>query len=614
MENPKYAKIRQPLINYLESRKGEQVQLQDIYDHLRDILGISEVTPEEDKNFKHNVRAALEVFKKDGEIQHVRRGVYQLANRSPDGRKSRSSNDSSKTEGKAQIRNHHLNTILYGPPGTGKTYNTAIEAVRRCGRETTGNRDDLMKIYQELRINKRIEFVTFHQSMAYEDFVEGRQPVTESNTDEGTSHIGFHLETVPGIFRRIAERAERNYFWSSLSDLRVFKMSIGEAKNPEDEHLFHEAINNGYTLLGWDDLDWTDEKFCDKEEILTAVNNSDLHEDTLTVAHGAVRMPHQYRNEVQVGDLVIVSKGNSKFRAIGEFRGKYEFHPRPEGGYAHRRAVHWLWHDHEGRPVNEIYTKNFTAHSIYRINTNELKVLPLRNLIPRQLSDDVEELNSYVLIIDEINRANISKVFGELITLLEPDKRLGQINELTVRLPYSGDEFGVPPNLHIVGTMNSADRSIALLDTALRRRFTFREIMPLNDPKLLDTKIETDEGNIVLRKMLETLNERIEYLYDREHQIGHSYFMECESKDHLNAVMRRDIIPLLAEYFFDDWDKIAYVLGDHPGDARETHKGSFLKRKKLEKPPKYNEEGQPRFRWTVRTEEEGFSYKGLMQS
>jgi 5-methylcytosine-specific restriction protein B len=328
------------------------------------------------------------------------------------------------------------NLILYGPPGTGKTFISAEIAVRLCREPVPADRAQLMQAYQRLLAAGRIEFVTFHQSMAYEDFVEGRQPMTGSDSGENAGSAGFRLETVAGTFRRIARRA-------------------------------------------------------------------------------------------------MTSPGNSQGSAA----------PEP-----------------------------------------------------------------FVLIIDEINRANISKVFGELITLIEPDKRLGQVNQLKVRLPYSQDEFGVPSNLHIIGTMNTADRSIALLDTALRRRFTFREMMP--DPSALTTQAE--QTGIPLPSLLATLNERIEYLHDREHQIGHAYFTACLTRDHVDEVMRHKVIPLLAEYFFEDWAKIAAVLGDLETHEREIV-GGFLKRSVLKPPPGLdNGEALPRFRWQVRDENEGFDYARLI--
>ena len=507
-----------------------------------------------------------------------------------------------------------INRILYGPPGTGKTFSTAEEAVRLCGEPVPENREALMQAYRGLVAAGRIEFITFHQSMSYEDFVEGRQPMTGAEEDDDTSSTGFRLETVPGIFRRISRRAETSGGRSvdgkvmTVADRQVFKMSVGEASNPEDAPLFEEAIENGYALLGFGDIDWSDDRYADREAIIEACK-ADGHTE-VDARSGVVQMPFIFRNWVRRGDIVIVSKGNTLFRAIGEFTGDYEFRPRPEGGYAHRRAVRWLWVDRQGVPVSEIYSRRFMQKSIYALFHTEINIPALERYLNSQQADGPGEPAAFVLIIDEINRANISKVFGELITLLEPDKRLGQPNELKVRLPYSGEDFGVPSNLHILGTMNTADRSIALLDTALRRRFDFREIMP--DASLLEEAAET--SGLDLPRILETLNERIEYLYDREHQIGHAYFTGCASRADVDDAMRRKVIPLLAEYFFEDWEKIAAVLGDAAShDGQIT--GGFLNRSVLKAPPGLEDgDALPRFRWVVRSEDEGFSYSGLIEA
>ncbi|WP_299912258.1 AAA family ATPase [uncultured Paracoccus sp.] len=506
------------------------------------------------------------------------------------------------------------NLILYGPPGTGKTFTTAAEAVRLCAEPVPQDRAELMAVYQRLVAAGRIEFVTFHQSMSYEDFVEGRQPMTGADGDGEAESAGFRLETVHGVFRRIAKRAETSRGRSSGHDMirlegrQVFKMSIGEANNPEDAHLFEEAIEGGYTLLGFDDIDWSDEKYASREAIFEACKNHRDDGGDIDARSGWVQMPFRFRNWVRQGDIVIVSKGNQQFRAIGEFVGDYEFKPRPEGGYAHRRAVRWLWVDRDGVPVSEIYSRGFMQQSIYLLYDSELNIPALERYMNSQRSDGGGEPDQFVLIIDEINRANISKVFGELITLLEADKRLNQPNAVRVRLPYSGDEFGVPSNLHILGTMNTADRSIALLDTALRRRFTFREMMP--DESIL--KEAAEKCGIDLPRLLTTINERIEYLYDREHQIGHAYFTACRSRADVDEVMRHKVIPLLAEYFFGDWAKIAAVLGDlEPGKGSIT--GGFLKRAILNPPPGLEDgDAVARFRWQVRSIDEGFDYSKLV--
>lgn len=511
------------------------------------------------------------------------------------------------------------NLILYGPPGTGKTYETAAEAVRLCGETPPDDRAALMETYENLRNAGRIEFVTFHQSTSYEDFVEGRQPVTgtgaETEDGDDAPQTGFRLETVPGIFRRVARRAGTSRGRPTESDRisvagrQVFKMSIGATWDPEQAQLFEDAIKHGFTYLGSDEIDWSDRKFADRQEIIDACKTKDpkAHADANALS-GAVQVPFIFRNWVNKGDIIVVSKGNLLFRAIGEFTGGYEFHPRREGGYAHRRKVRWLWVDRDGVSVDEIYSRRFVMKPIYLLYDNELNIPALERYMNSQKESPEARPEPFVLIIDEINRANISKVFGELITLLEPDKRLGMENELKVRLPYSREEFGVPANLHILGTMNTADRSIALLDTALRRRFKFREMMP--KPEIL-----TDAGRrcgVDLPRILRAMNERIEYLYDREHQIGHAYFTGCQTRADVDDTMRHKVIPLLAEYFFEDWSKIAAVLGD-PANGEGPSNGGFLRRTVLNAPPGLDDgDALPRFRWDVRSENEGFDYTGLL--
>ncbi|MDV3477916.1 AAA family ATPase [Sphingobium yanoikuyae] len=488
------------------------------------------------------------------------------------------------------------NLILYGPPGTGKTFTTAREAVRLCDGVAPGAEEDVRSRYAELSAEGRIRFVTFHQSYSYEDFVEGLRPTTGEAGQESSTG-GFRLEPVPGIFREIASVAEQALRSGGsgapfdMTGRRVFKMSLGRAGS--EDHIFDAAVEGDYVVLGWGgEIDWT--PFASYEAVHAKWN--ELHPGTNGNDANIVQTA-RFRVDMREGDLVVVSYGNSRFRAIAEVVGPYEFNPVGERDYNHRRAVKWLFVPDEPLPIT-FYDKPFTMRSCYLLREDHLNRAALALLLPGAGGGLPSAPAQFVLICDEINRANISKVFGELITLIEPDKRIGGEYELRLTLPYSKHSFGVPSNLHIVGTMNTADRSIALLDTALRRRFTFREVMP--EPHHLDAVDGLD-----LSILLARLNDRIEYLFDREHQIGHAYLMRCADRAAVDEAMRHKIIPLLAEYFHEDWGKIAAVLGDPNGER-------FLVREVLVAPPGFESEyGGERYRWRVRETFGPDAYAGL---
>ena len=508
------------------------------------------------------------------------------------------------TEGTTTLMRSATNLILYGPPGTGKTYQTAWEAVRLCLGDQLASvlhasekREALIKEYRRLASEGRIEFVTFHQSMSYEEFVEGLRPSTGDDAGEGPEEAeigsGFRLKPYDGVFKRVSERARLDLGDGSTSarldrSARVFKVALGQRQIEEDRIRF--GLDHGLIHVGWGgDIDWSPERFDDYNEIFSEWR---AQKDPEATGHdGNIVITFSFRADMQVGDYVVVSDGRDRFQAFGRVTSEYFYDPRA-AFHPHRRRVEWLWRDDHGTERDRFYPNSFRRHSVYKLNQSLVDWDALEAIVFGDETPRVSQsARDHVLIIDEINRANISKVFGELITLLEPDKRLGMQNEIRLMLPYSKKPFGVPANLHIIGTMNTADRSIALLDTALRRRFTFRELMP--DPLVLSPNV----GGINLQKLLTTINDRIEYLFDREHQIGHAYFTSCTTRDDVEEVMRHKVIPLLAEYFYEDWSKVATVLGD-----TGRGQGRFLEARQIATPTGIEEDNfvGEKLRWRVK--------------
>ncbi len=378
------------------------------------------------------------------------------------------------------------NRILYGPPGTGKTYATVELALQILDSDFfashSHNRESLKQRYDELKAEGRIEFVTFHQSFAYEDFVEGLRA-----NSEGNAGVSYDIED--GVFKRLCD------------------------------HCRSSSTNT---------LDDAMESFCE-----------DITE--------APKLLRTFRGK----EFQIQYKGGKTFTfkplaSATDYSGYTLSIPRIKDLY-------------QGRPDNEIYNVSYAKAVLNELRENYgLEA-------PGETTESV--VGPHVIIIDEINRGNIAKIFGELITLIEPSKRAGAPEALNVTLPYSKRKFSVPPNLYIIGTMNTADRSLVQVDTALRRRFQFIEMMP--DLSLL-SGIHVE--GVDVSQMLKTINDRIELLYDREHTLGHSFFLPLKGEpalEKLSQIMTLEVFPLLEEYFFEDWGRIRQVLGDSLKQQRD---------------------------------------------
>ncbi len=433
-----------------------------------------------------------------------------------------------------------LNLILYGPPGTGKTYNTVNKALEIIGESIQGKpRKEIKELFDSKMQEGQIVFTTFHQSMSYEDFIEGIKPLEpEKESDPVIYRIQY------GVFRNLCIEAS-----FAIAQLRETKTTEEVLDFSILYDKFVESIDE--KLLGGEQVELeTKAGGSVMVESISHQGNFIIkhHEGTRTYTVSKARLT---KLQSAIKDLSEVSNINDKFREI-------------IGGS--NSSAYWS-------VLNAIrkekHTKIITKENrTYTFDEKKEVVLSLSKADYKNKSG-----KPFVLIIDEINRGNVSQIFGELITLIEEDKRMGNDEALEATLPYSKEKFGVPPNLYIIGTMNTADRSVEAIDTALRRRFCFEEMSPLYD--LDEVNYEIAGHNV--SKILFTINKRIEKLLDKDHAIGHSYFIrkidETPEEKFLNSFYH-NIIPLLQEYFFGDFGKIGLVLGQGFVQMKEWNKNS----------------------------------------
>ena len=435
------------------------------------------------------------------------------------------------------------NIILQGAPGTGKTYRIPELVVRLCEPEFDANnatRKELMSVYNRLKDEKRVMFTTFHQSMDYEDWLEGLRPVLEND------QVTYKIE--PGIFKRLCTEAERPF--SAKKDVNisddaiVWKVSLsGTGDNP----VRRDCMKNGYIRIGWDGYG----------ENITEETDWSIHNgEGKTILNAFI-------NTMKVGDIVMSCYSSRTIDAVGIVTGEYEWHDNFEH-YKRVRRVKWLVKDINEDIVKLNDDKTMTLGTVYRLNAITLD--KVKSLLDKYEASKtlIDNNKPYVIVIDEFNRGNVSKIFGELITLLEPDKRKGMRNAESVLLPYSKKEFYIPSNVFLVATMNTADRSLDTIDYAIRRRFAFITVKPQEiDDDNFNSELFREVSSLFINnydeyaesgfddtiKLLpaETLSE--EYRPE-DVWIGHSYFI-MDGEYALQDRLLFEIIPLLEEYIRD---------------------------------------------------------------
>lgn len=449
----------------------------------------------------------------------------------------------------AQTLKRRKNIILYGAPGTGKTYSIPEIAVRLCDQSDCSEYDDreeLIKRYEQLKQEKRISFTTFHQSMDYEDWIEGLKPVAENN------QITYEIEK--GIFKLLCEEAERPIIRDKhiglAEDAVVWKVSLsGTGDNPVRK----ECMDNGHIRIGWDDYGPTI-----SDETDWSIYNGE-----------GKRILQAFVYEMKIGDIVMSCYSNQTIDAIGIVTSDYEF-IETYSNYKRVRKVNWILKGINENIVTLNDGKTMTLGTVYRLNAITLDKVKSVLEKYKKPTTMVDNTLPYIMVIDELNRGNVSKIFGELITLLETDKRKGKKNEESVILPFSKKLFAVPDNVYIIATMNTADRSLGTLDYAIRRRFAFIACKPYS---LAEDEVEGFDEDLFKEVSSLFISNYDEYQQSGWEQsfklipaetlsseyspedvwIGQSYFIMTndEGEDITSDRLLYEIIPLLEEYVRD---------------------------------------------------------------
>nr|WP_311462978.1 AAA family ATPase [uncultured Prevotella sp.] len=444
-----------------------------------------------------------------------------------------------------RIWERRKNVVLYGAPGTGKTYDVPELAVRLCDpafMAADPSREEIVSRYNQLKTEKRIAFTTFHQSLDYEDWIEGLRPVVNEN-----NQVTYEIES--GIFKKLCEEAERPVVKDKqvgISDNAViWKVSLA---GTGDNDVRRECMENNHIRIGWDDYgpvisDETDWSIYNGEgkQILDA-----------------------YINKMKIGDIVMSCYSSQTIDAIGVVVGDYEFEDKFPN-YKRVRRVNWLVKNINENIVEMNDGKTMTLGTVYRLNSitldNVKSILEKYNTSSKMEEND----KAYVMVIDELNRGNVSKVFGELITLLEADKRKGRINAESVVLPYSKKAFHIPNNVYLIATMNTADRSLGSLDYAIRRRFAFIAEKPFGlDVEGFDEELFEKVSSLFVKNFdeykesgwdqtmkLEPADTLSDEYKPEDVWIGHSYFLMQDEEDNTSNRLLYEIIPLLEEYIRD---------------------------------------------------------------